>query len=385
MPTSPANRTVCTMAESAPGRRERAMQVGTDDGIRDALEGAFRSISERAAGYGPEFSLFVDAAFDSLCGGKLLRPTVLMEARDALMGNTAHGRAAALEIAAAIEFLHFSFLLHDDVIDGDLFRRGRLNFIGSAYASRRPGARILAAETGNLDPGLLHWARSGGILMGDLLLSRAHQIIARQDLPHPVRLRLLEVLEHSVTESVAGEFLDVGLGDAVIAPDLDTAMAMSRLKTAAYTFELPLRAACILAGLPREVEGDVGNVGRQLGTVFQLQDDYLSTFGDAGEHGKDTYSDLREGKETTIIAFARTTDAWPAISEHFGDKQLSMDTAGRIRELLIRCGAETYSRSLIDHRLDLCAAQIDELEDSLPAPMTALLVRLTESLAGRRS
>lgn len=385
MSTSPARKTVTTMTNSALNMKSDAMQEITALEVTRTLERLFSSISEKATMYGPEFSRFVNDAFESLCGGKLLRPTLLLEALDALAPECTEIRDIALDIAAALEFLHFSFLLHDDVIDGDLLRRGRLNFIGSAYAQQLPGAQLQATDPGLLDPSILHWARSSGILMGDLLLSAAHQIIVRQDLPHSVRLRLLDVLEHSITESVAGEFLDVGLSDEVITPDVDTALAMSRLKTATYTFELPLRMACVLAGLPETVEERVGSVGAYLGTIFQLQDDYLSTFGDAAEHGKDVFSDLREGKQTTIIAFARSTDVWEEISPNFGDKQLNREQGLEIRSLLIRCGAEAYSRSLIEHHIDVCAQQIDTLKGVLPTDMITMLERRITSMAGRRS
>lgn len=178
------------------------------------------------------------------------------------------------------------------------------------------------------------------------MLAAAHQLFARADLPSATRLRLLDLLEHTVQETTAGELEDVGLSDAVVTPDLPSVLAMTSRKTASYTFRLPLRAAVILAGGSTSLEETMSTAGGRLGLAYQLQDDLLSTFGDSARHGKDPYSDLREGKQTAIICFARMTSAWPAIEDGFGDPGLTDRRAEEIRERLRDCGAERLAAGL---------------------------------------
>ena len=351
--------------------------------IESELSGLIGERTKTAVRYGPEFHRLWSIAGENVLGGKFVRPLLLVESFDALADKNTEDRHAAISIAAAIELLHYAFLLHDDVIDGDLVRRGRPNLIGS-----------LLAEAGQLPPSgerpdagrpdsALHWAQTGGILMGDMLLAATHQAFARAELPQQTRIRLLDLLEHTINETVAGEQLDVGLGDGIIAPELETILTMCGYKTATYTFELPLRAAATLAGVEPPIEAALAAAGRHLGLAFQLQDDLLSTFGDPRQHGKDPFSDLREGKQTAIIAYARKTSAWAGIEPWFGRADLGGSDAHNVRQLLSDCGAETFVQGHIDQQTRAFREVIASTH--VPARARDVLVELAGQLEGRQS
>ena len=353
-----------------------------NDEIYRELNRVCVSLSKQFSTYRPEFRTYLDTAFQALRGGKLIRPRILLGLHDTLRGDDIEGNLdTALQVAVSLELLHFSLLVHDDVIDGDLYRRGKLNFIGQILVHRAPESFSQRKH----DPEYLHWAQSNGLLMGNLFLAATHQIFARLDLPHHQRIRLLDLLNHTMNDTIVGEFLDVGLSSKAITPNMNIAMEMSQLKTATYTFELPMRAAAILADLPEEIEKRIGEIGTKLGIAYQLQDDYLSTFGDAAEHGKDAFSDLREGKETTIIAFARNTAQWSEIHTDFGSADLSTPQAERIQRLLIQCGAKNHSFNAISHHLNLCRSMIELLNSHVNQTAQNLLLKQVEQLANRRS
>ena len=364
--------------------------------IEKHLADFFAEQQSAAEAYGMEFTRLWALAGEHVQGGKLVRPVLMVTIVEALLapdtatsargtssGNDSAGfdHATLLRLAAAIEILHYSFLLHDDVIDGDLMRRGKRNLIGALHETQ-----TASREEAPCGVRTLHWARTGGLLMGDLLLAATHQIVARAQLPHDTRLRLLDLLDHTIFESVAGELTDVGLSDDIVAPDLQTVLTMSAHKTATYTFELPLRVAAILAGVSRETEGALTTAGRHLGLAFQLQDDYLSTFGDPREHGKDAFSDLREGKHTAMISFARMTSAWPEIEQDFGDPNLSFERGEALRDLLAECGAERFMRDLVEEQT---AALFDVFARGSAAPIPSaartVLLGLAAELDGRRA
>ena len=365
--------------------------------IEKHLADFFAEQQSAAEAYGMEFTRLWALASEHVQGGKLVRPVLMVTIVEALLASeigtmsasgtaseTAPGaldHATLLRLAAAIEILHYSFLLHDDVIDGDVMRRGKRNLIGALHDTQ-------TATRDDVGSGLraLHWARTGGLLMGDLLLSATHQIVARAKLPHETRLRLLDLLDHTIFESVAGELTDVGLSDDIVAPDLQTVLTMSAHKTATYTFELPLRVAAILTGVSRETEGALTTAGRHLGLAFQLQDDYLSTFGDPREHGKDAFSDLREGKHTAIISFARMTSAWAEIEQGFGDPDLSYERGEAVRELLSECGAERFMRDLVEEQT-AALFEVFARGSAMPIPSAAqaVLLRLAAELDRRRA
>lgn len=360
--------------------------------------------ADRVAGLGSSAADAWDLASRCLLGGKLLRPRLLIGTFDALassppadldgdavltrasaaVGRSSEARGRAVRIAAGVELLHFAFLLHDDVIDGDLMRRGRPNFIGlqvEEWESEAAGAGT--APTSHASR--LHSARSNAMLVGDMLLSAVHQIFCGEGLPEETGSRLLELLDRAVMESVSGELTDVALSDGRMRPELADIVEMSRQKTATYSFELPLRSAAVLAGVGPDAEALLGRVGALLGLAYQLQDDLLSTFGRPDEHGKDAYSDLREGKETAIIAIARRTPAWPLIEPHFGAGDLSADDGATVRSLLSECGAEREARALIDD-VSSNARELASAEPRLLGPEVRLLIdELVEALDGRRS
>ena len=346
--------------------------------IESRVRRAFSEREERSASYGPEFASLWRSAADQVLGGKLLRPRLLVQMHDALMPSDTpvqRHREAVVEIAAAIEILHYAFLLHDDVIDGDARRRGKPNLIGMLRDER--------AELGSRTA--LHWGSTGAILMGDLLLSLVHQMFARVDVTQAERLRLLDLLDHAITETVAGEYADVALSDRVITPELQTILTMTARKTATYTFELPLRVATVLSLGDVETEDALAQIGQRLGLAFQLQDDVLSVFGDPSEHGKDAYSDLREGKETVLIAYARMTSSWSRIQPHFGDAELSTGRAAEVARHLRGCGAEDYVLQLVDEQLEHVRSSIRNVSPALPEGARATLETLISRIEGRRA
>ena len=346
--------------------------------VEEVLRQRFTAHSENAQAYGREFASLWRSAADHALGGKLVRPRLLLDIHRALAPEpTTEQATAAVDVATHIELLHYAFLLHDDVIDGDLTRRRRPNLIG-ALAAESPGSTEEAS---------LHWARSSAILMGDLLLSAAVMGFARADLSQQTRLRLLDLVEQTILETVAGEHTDVALSHGIVAPDLHTVLNMSVYKTATYSFSLPLRAGAMLAGASGSAEDTLHMVGRHLGLAYQLQDDLLCVFGDHRVHGKDAFSDLREGKETAIIAYARSTSAWSRIERAFGSDDLTMQEATEIRDRLRECGAEDFVTGLIADQREAVHTLLAEAEGhgEISADAVRTITAVSSRLDGRQA
>ena len=376
-------------------QRVAAARVASHVDVAHAVRAVLRDYATQqanAAGrYGPDFQHLWNVAAQTMLGGKFIRPVLLVEVASAFerAGFVQPGvdEETVIRAAAAVELLHYSFVLHDDVIDGDVVRRGRPNLIGTVAAQHAaqlvPGSRLLSH--GDHGATAMHWGTSSAILMGDLLLSGVYQSFAQLDVPAAMRLRLFDLLGHTIDETVAGEFADVGLGDGCLEPELGAILEMSANKTATYTFEFPLRMAAILCGAPGDVEQRLAIAGRHLGLAFQLQDDLLSVFGDPGQHGKDANSDLREGKQTALIAYARMTGAWKHIEPLLGRSNLSAADADRIRMRLAACGAKAYVEGLIEDSLAAFDRACYDPEVDVPAEVRAVLVETAERLGRRES
>src|SRR5512140_3008556 len=106
------------------------------------------------------------------------------------------------------------------------------------------------------------------------------------------------------TELMAGQYLDL-LEQAMGGGSAARAMLVVRFKSAKYTIERPLHLGAALADGSSELSAAYSAYGLPLGEAFQLRDDVLGVFGDPAETGKPAGDDLREGKRTVLVAYAR--------------------------------------------------------------------------------
>ena len=346
---------------------DRTQTVGAR--LESALDEFFTDRVRAAATHGPEFEALWARTAEHAGRGKLLRPLLFLDTVEAF--DAAADPATVDGLGVALEVLHYAFLLHDDVIDGDLMRRHRPNLVGTLKALH-PEPPASAA---------LHWGTSSAILMGDMLLSAVVLCCGRLALPADVRNRVLDLLEEAIGETVAGEHLDVGLSDGAIPPALETVMRMTAMKTATYSFALPLRLAAALAGADAEADQTLARAGRDLGFAFQVQDDLLSMVGDPAAHGKDAVSDLREGKETVLISFLRATPHWDEVAVLFGDPRITQADADRVRAAIEASGAREFAEDLVADRRREAIRTVDQ--SSLPGPVRRVVAECAERIEGR--
>lgn len=275
-------------------------------------------------------------------GGKRFRPSLLLSTHRALGGERPE---AAIQVAAAVELLHTAFVVQDDVIDGDRTRRGAPSLSGD-FAARAHGRGASAH-------GARRYGDAAGILAGDLGMLSAVRAIARCGAPAPVVDALLDLVETTIHGSVAGELADVRLQLDLERPaPMRETLAVAELKTALYSFQLPLHAAALLADAEEPVLSALDEIGVLFGIGFQLFDDLLGVFGDEQRTGKSALGDLREGKRTAMLAHAATTDAWTQLHPLLGRADLDAVGAADARALLTRCGSRAWTEELARWHLD---------------------------------
>lgn len=323
----------------------------------------------RHAGPYPELWRALQAATR---GGKRLRPRLLLGAFLHLGGTRLE---PAIELAVAVELLHTALLVHDDVIDGDVERRGAPNVVGTFAA---------AGEQGGLAPQpARRWGERAALLAGDLMLTSALRITARLDVDARRRAQLVELVDESVFRAAAGELADVAYAAGLVTPTPVQIRDTMADKTAHYSLELPLRAAAILAGSPPPLADRLGDIGRSLGVVFQMRDDLLGVFGHTEETGKSASNDLREGKQTLLVAAARGTAGWQQVEHLFGQPGLTDDEAARLRAALETCGARQRAEQQLHDERDTALALVEGA--GLPSGLAHLLAREADRAAERRS
>jgi geranylgeranyl diphosphate synthase type I len=328
----------------------------------DAVEGTLDDfLAAQIAGLDavdPALGGFARTARDLvLAGGKRLRPTF---AYWGWRGVTGPGEpiGPVLPALAALELMHTFALVHDDVMDDSATRRGRPT-AHRIFAGRHRRAGGLG------DPE--RFGTSAAILVGDLCLVWADQLIARAALPAATLFAVRNCYDRMRIEAVAGQYLDV-LGETE--PDawsLERALLVARHKTAGYTVRRPLQFGLALAGSPqRDVEAAYGRYGLAVGEAFQLRDDLLGAFGDPAVTGKPAGDDLRAGKPTALLMLAREL-ATPA--------QLALDPA----RLIAETGAPARIEAMISERVAEGVAAVAEapIGEDARAALIDLAVRAT--------
>ncbi|QEO14327.1 polyprenyl synthetase family protein [Agromyces intestinalis] len=337
--------------------------TGTDRDVDAFLAAFFADAVARAEAHGPDYRLLWEAARDAADGGKRIRPRLVLAAHDAF---TADGRSPdAVRLAGAFELLHTAFLMHDDVIDHDLVRRGEPNVAGRFVldAGRRGLSPARADEYG----------RASAILAGDLLIAGAYSVAASLDAPAATRRAVLDVVDGCVFAAAAGEHADVRHSTGVQAEERDI-LAVIEDKTASYSFSAPLQAGALLAGADPVAVERLGEIGRHLGIAFQLRDDVLGVFGVEQVTGKSAIGDLREGKATLLVAYARSDAAWQAASDGFGRPDLDEPGAERLRAAIESSGARRRVEGRI--RLEARLALESIATAALPERLESVLARL---------
>jgi len=316
--------------------------------------------------------LLWSALADATEGGRRFRPALLLSAHDALGGAR---QDAAIQVAAAVEILHTAFVVQDDVIDGDQVRRGAPTLPAAVAAkTRREGASLHAAR---------RVGDAAGILAGDLALATALRAVAGCAAPAPVVESLLDLMESSLHASAAGEIADVRLPllPAERPELLKDALTVAELKTAVYSFQLPLHAAGLLADATPERLEALDAIGALLGIGFQLVDDLVGVFGDEDRTGKSTVGDLREGKRTALVAHAAGTEHWPQLRSLLGSEDLTADGARRARTLLTESGSRAWVEDLARWHLD-SSVEVAARHDLPPALVTSLAATVEEIRIG---
>ena len=323
----------------------------------------------------PDLAPLAEAARRSvLDGGKRLRPTFGYWGWRAVQPAGAADEELVLAAVASLELLHACALVHDDVMDASATRRGRpaahVEFARQHAAAGWPGS----AET---------FGTAGAILLGDLLLSWAGQMLAGaiRALPAGRAAAAEREFDRMRSEVVAGQFLDV-LAQSRGRFDPDEALRVIRLKTSMYTVVRPLLLGATAGGAPAQVQAELTDYGNALGEAFQLRDDLLGVFGDPEETGKPAGDDLREGKRTLLVALA-VAGAEPGqrqrIEAAVGNAELTEADVVALRQLLAPA-AEQVERRIADR----AAAAVGQLSPAIRPDAREALAELAEAAAHRR-
>ncbi|WP_034515446.1 polyprenyl synthetase family protein [Actinomyces slackii] len=373
--------------------------------LRSAVESRLTEVIDgcraRWGDLGDAGAQMLDAAAQALEGGKRMRAVLGAVGAGMGAGDERARRITSspvLHLGTALELYQASALVHDDVMDGALTRRGRPASHRLFAAAHAEGSWRGRAED---------FGTSGAILLGDLLLSLASEemgaIRANRAFPSPESVVACRAAFDAMTTEVAlGQFLDVR-SEAIALPDGadplkesarmgEAALAVIRHKSARYSVQHPLLIGALLAGADPlgEAFGHLRELGEEIGIAFQLRDDELGVFGDPAVTGKPAGDDLREGKRTVLLSLAwGMTDAAGRrlLEQVLANRQAEPAELEAAARMVEDCGARAaHEEAIAAHRQAgaralAALANTGEADCQTLEDLTALMHRLIDRSA----
>ncbi len=285
----PAEPTACVPAIGG-GRLDRIAPAGDRSRIEDCLA-EFLDDARRRFAANPHLAPLYDRAAEFvLNGGKRLRPRLALATYRIVRGAGEPPPPPAWSAAAALELYHAFMLVHDDLIDGSLTRRGR----DSLHEALRRDA-----DRGDDGPAGRKRAADLGMVAGDLLFAMGQRLIAHAGLDDATHGRVQRLVADMLLETGLGQSLDILYADSPI-DRIDESLIFEAYlrKTARYTVTGPLRMGATLAGAPAAVGRSLGRYGDLLGLAYQLRNDLDAL---AGDPEREPLPDLDGGKRTWLL------------------------------------------------------------------------------------
>ena len=270
-------------------------------------------------------------------GGKCLRGNLVLLGAEAA-GADIKGLYPA---AAAIELFQSGILMHDDIIDGDAFRRGK----PSAH-------RAFAIDTAKLGlKGTEKLGESLAICLGDIALMLTFTLLLETKSDDATLRKVASFWGKEFAHVGAAEMEDAYLSLCEKMPEEKRIMALYEGKTAGYTFTLPLLSGVMLGGGKADLEKKLAKYALALGVLFQIRDDELGLFGNEAKLGKPVGSDIRENKKTLFTQRLFSSASKKELAELkkiFGSQTVGEKEVAYVRELLEKKGIRSEINGLAE-------------------------------------
>ena len=294
-----------------------------------------------------EVELLNDASRHILSsGGKHLRPHVALLAYLAAGGDDLH---EAVSMAAAIEMVHTATLVHDDINDHALLRRGR----PSVHA---------------------RWGRTFALLCGDYMFAKVYELMAPYGPTYNV------IMARACTQLVEGETLQAVAAKAG-SIDRETYKRIVALKTASL-FEGAARMGALLGGGDERVVEALAVYAYNLGIAFQMVDDILDVVGDPAALGKPVGTDLAQGRGAFVAQNGKTILGLQPAADGaaVAEAEAADDPIARMMSKLRSSGAIEAARLQALEMIDRARLALD---DVTPSPARDELLSLTNDVLNR--
>ena len=284
-----------------------------------------------------------EVGLTALEGGKRTRARLAYTGWKAIRASTATPPKPVLDLGVALEIYQASALVHDDIIDNSVLRRGKdaahISFTKRHLAAQRPGDHQ-------------EYGRLAAILLGDLLLAVADQCAFEAAANCKDPDAFFANWTDMTREVAAGQYLDLRLETDELDPAhaREQILTVIRHKSGRYSVAHPLTLGARLAGAGPEQIKTLFAIGEYWGIAFQLCDDELGVFGDPSRTGKPAGGDITEGKKTVLWSLAEQLlgeEARANLHQVFGNRAATAEQIAAVTDALNSQGVRDQHRQLI--------------------------------------
>jgi geranylgeranyl pyrophosphate synthase len=242
------------------------IKVSFLDFLEEKLDLVDEKMMSRSDGYHPDLTAALEHLMES--GGKRIRPIITL-----LMGSMLGAdQDKLISLSASIELLHTATLVHDDLIDGALLRRGNPTLNS-------------------------HWTPAATVLTGDYIFAQAALLAAEIESTEAMSM-FAETLSIIVNGEISQLF---GRNEFSTIEDYYNRI----YEKTGSLFALSTKTVVMISPCGRDLIEPAENFGKEIGQAFQIVDDVLDFTGDQSRVGKPIGNDLRQGVETLPILFYR--------------------------------------------------------------------------------
>lgn len=289
-------------------------------------------IQKQKIGRNPE-NLYAPIQYILSLGGKRIRPILTLMACD-IFGKDVK---KALPAAAAVEIFHNFSLIHDDIMDKAPLRRG--------YPT-------------------IHekWNLNAGILSGDAMLILAYQYFEQYE--PEIFKELAKLFSKTALEVCEGQQWDIDFENRDDV-SVDQYLKMIEYKTAVLV-AAAFKMGAIVAETSDKNKQDVYDFGLNLGIAFQLQDDYLDTFGNSATFGKQIGGDIIENKKTYLylkaISDGSTEEKEQLLHLYSITPKENQDKIESVKSIFISSGSDQKTRKAIEAYTQKAFDILDKME-----------------------
>lgn len=298
-----------------------------------------QSLAEKTAkSYGQAYS-DVFAAYTSVLsrGGKRLRGILTKWSYQTFGGSDDE---VSTKAAVIIEMIHAYLLVVDDVADRSETRRGR------------PAAHKLLEEyhrKNKLAGDSAHFGAMQAINAALAAQNTAFSMLTELDISSQAKISGISLLNEFLVKTDLGQIGDIN-NEAFSSQNKDDILQVLTLKTAYYTFLMPLSFGITLAGQDLSKADFLEPYALNLGLAFQIHDDIIGTFGDTAKTGKSSYDDLAEGKRTLLVLSAlenSSSSQRQIINQALGNRKATAREFEAAKKAIIKSGALDQCRQLV--------------------------------------